>query len=418
MGDFWLSLSVAGVHLLLTWAILERLIRRSRFRREIERVRQIVMIRRAEVLGLQFSIGVKGRRAAAPVAAIARLSARLRAPPGLGDLPDPETLALIALEVSSRLRSGADLQSAWAKTWERLGSGDFQGLGVGGEPLNLVEKTLAVGAVGLWSQRRWKRSMRRRISRGAASALVIACRFSFLAGAPLAEVLREVARGIAVSTRVRRAQERAFVGPQLSARILTALPVAAVAGGEWLGADAIAWFLAGGMGSFCALAGVLLIVIGYSVSGRMIAAARKRAADRTEATVLSDLARSGLSAGASIPTVLTALGQASKEPDLQRIARELLMGAPWRDAWEPLPRRCDLLERGLQPGWEQGVSPLELLAYASEQARETQLATAEEEAGRLAVKLVIPLGLCLLPAFIVLGIVPVVVTLLRAGVGI
>lgn len=64
----------------------------------------------------------------------------------------------------------------------------------------------------------------------------------------------------------------------------------------------------------------------------------------------------------------------------------------------------------LQPAWEQGASPVPLLLRGASRTRKRHTQAAIEAAEKLGVRLVIPLGVCLLPAFFVLGIVPVVVS--------
>lgn len=328
-------------------------------------------------------------------------------------VPDSGVLTLMAVEVSSRLQAGADLARSWEQTWNHLGRGEFLGVDATGSPLNLVG--LPKGRIGVHKEE----------SFSAAESLVTASRFSFLSGAPLAAVLEQVAQSITQAEQARQAQEHAFTGPQLSSRVLTALPLVGVIGGQLLGAGSISWLLSPGLGPLCAVGGVSLLAAGHGVSRRLIRGARERSADQMRSTILCDLARSGLAAGASIPAVLTALGGAESQgmsstaeiPALEQVARELLLGAPWKEAWEVAPAHVKILREGLRPGWEDGVSPLLLLEHSSRQTRRNHVAKAEEEASRLSVKLVLPLGLFLLPAFVCLGIIPVLVNLLSAQLG-
>ncbi|HLS01195.1 MAG TPA: secretion system protein, partial [Beutenbergiaceae bacterium] len=54
--------------------------------------------------------------------------------------------------------------------------------------------------------------------------------------------------------------------------------------------------------------------------------------------------------------------------------------------------------------------PTPLLNQLARSIRANRSAHAKQAAARLAVQLVLPVGLCLLPAFILLGIVPLLVT--------
>ncbi|MBF0696767.1 type II secretion protein F, partial [Actinomyces bowdenii] len=91
----------------------------------------------------------------------------------------------------------------------------------------------------------------------------------------------------------------------------------------------------------------------------------------------------------------------------------LLLGAGWEEAWQAPDdpawrRRRSHLEACLAPGWQDGASPISLLAATAQSLRAGRRSQDEEAAQRLAVRLVLPLGVCYLPAFIILGIVPVI----------
>ena len=115
---------------------------------------------------------------------------------------------------------------------------------------------------------------------------------------------------------------------------------------------------------------------------------------------------------------LAAAGVTSPQVDARILAehllgRALLLGAPWEEAWqapedEQWRARRSRLESCLRPGWEDGASPAALLAATAASLRAGRHARDEEAAERLAVRLVLPLGACHLPAFVILGIAPVV----------
>src|SRR5699024_6503018 len=66
--------------------------------------------------------------------------------------------------------------------------------------------------------------------------------------------------------------------------------------------------------------------------------------------------------------------------------------------------------RALEPAWVDGVSPVPLLRQAAESIRARRTARARAAAARPGVRLVLPLGLCLLPACVRLGLGPVLVS--------
>ncbi len=143
---------------------------------------------------------------------------------------------------------------------------------------------------------------------------------------------------------------------------------------------------------------------------------------RVDPAVVLDLAAAGLDAGASIPGALVALGDALDDAGtagadgeaLRRAAASLMLGSSWEEAWVGTPGRLRALGDALEPAWVDGVAAGPLLTSAADRLRAGVARSAEEAAARLGVRLVVPLGLCFLPSFVLLGLVPVV---LSAGAG-
>lgn len=135
-----------------------------------------------------------------------------------------------------------------------------------------------------------------------------------------------------------------------------------------------------------------------------------------DVAVLLDLAAAAMAAGASVPTALQGLGRAVGDDPTGRALRSagvaLVLGAPWAQAWSGAPAPALELAHALEPAWADGAAPGPVLARAAEAVRARREQRAREDAARLGVRLVLPLGLCYLPAFVLLGIVPV---LLSAG---
>jgi pilus assembly protein TadC len=127
-----------------------------------------------------------------------------------------------------------------------------------------------------------------------------------------------------------------------------------------------------------------------------------------------ELLSAAIASGASIPRALTAVGESldSETGDaLARVGRALLLGASWREAWHGTSDALDVLSKTLRYAWEFGAPCADALHAAREAAEREELTAAKERAQKLGVHLVVPLGLCFLPSFIVLSIIPLVVTL-------
>lgn len=317
-----------------------------------------------------------------------------------------EDLNQMVLEVCGQLRAGTAPNVAWEKTWARRQSEPFAGMTAANEPLFLLHRP----QMAAW--RRWAKRRQANETETVTQAITLASRFSHQTGAPLADVLERVVEGVTAETESRENQRQAFAGPQLSATILTALPLVAVLAGEALGASPLQWFFSGGVGAMVGVAGVALVAAGWWVSRRMIVSAQDATNLPLAAALNCDLVAAAVRSGASVPAALRSLGVATGVEEWGRIGAELVLGAPWAEAWDPVPPGGEVLSDALRSGWEDGVSPLVLLRHMARRARDTQAAKARVAAARLSVKLVAPLGLLLLPAFVALGVAPIAVTLL------
>lgn len=146
---------------------------------------------------------------------------------------------------------------------------------------------------------------------------------------------------------------------------------------------------------------------------------RRSGEPSVDLTVVLDLVGAALGSGAGVPRALEAVGRAVGGGDgagLARAATALLLGAGWSQAWEQTPGRLRPVADALRPAWVHGAPPGDALRVARDQLVHDRRARAKSAAARLGVRLVLPLGLCLLPAFVLLGLVPVMVAL-GSGLG-
>lgn len=123
--------------------------------------------------------------------------------------------------------------------------------------------------------------------------------------------------------------------------------------------------------------------------------------------VAADLIKAGLRAGSSLTDSLRALGRVSGTPELEVFAKALVLGVPWEVASRELPSHWGDLLAVLEPVWKSGVAAENLLADFAGKLRLERSQASRQAAAQLATRLVLPLTLCLLPAFVMLGIVPV-----------
>ncbi len=119
--------------------------------------------------------------------------------------------------------------------------------------------------------------------------------------------------------------------------------------------------------------------------------------------------RSGLDVRGALDHVGRACG-GDAEP-LCSVAAALGIGVTWDEAWLAAPDRFEGLARALAPAWHRGASPVESLAAWGEALLDRAGAAGESAAAALGVRIALPLALCLMPAFILTGIVPLLIAL-------
>jgi hypothetical protein len=132
-----------------------------------------------------------------------------------------------------------------------------------------------------------------------------------------------------------------------------------------------------------------------------------------DAALLHELAATLLDAGLPVARILQCL--ADEIPGclpLRAVVRSLELGLDWDRAWAASPPALARLGEALAFAHLTGAATAGLLRAAAEQQRHAADRAAEYRAAELGVKMVVPLGLCALPAFICLGIIPVVIALL------
>lgn len=184
------------------------------------------------------------------------------------------------------------------------------------------------------------------------------------------------------------------------------------------------WGIAIGCGIAAAVAvgGVPGIAVGAVVAGIVVAVLRRREpveARRRRERVLADLPfaiemlvaclRAGQPTLSAVEVVAGAVGGPLGE-GLASVGRRLMLGADPREAWAALAAEPPLapLARAMTRAALTGAPVAEVLARLAADARQETRALSMADARKVGVRAVAPLGVCFLPAFVCLGIVPVI----------
>lgn len=214
-------------------------------------------------------------------------------------------------------------------------------------------------------------------------------------GAPVAPALDRISAALRGIAEVTRRRNVLLAGPRMTARLVSLLPLAAVAVGFLLGFNPLPVFLTP--------PGLLLLIGGLLLQ----AAGARWARALTERVERGDRV-----AGLACELMWIALaGGSPPQPALRSVADAVSWaGAEWV-SFEEL-RRGSSLERAVATATAAGVPASALLLEAAGELRANTQATIEAEAERLGVRVLVPLACCVLPAFVALGVIPVIVTLL------
>lgn len=143
---------------------------------------------------------------------------------------------------------------------------------------------------------------------------------------------------------------------------------------------------------------------------------REESVPGLDLVVVLELLEVAVGAGAPIPRALEAVGDAVGGEDgraLREVGAALVLGASWRAAWAGADQsgRLEAVTHALRGAWENGAAPGRALRAAGEAKRRESDRRTRTAAGQLGVRLVLPVGLCLLPAFVLIGLVPVFASL-------
>lgn len=224
---------------------------------------------------------------------------------------------------------------------------------------------------------------------GAWSDLAAAWEIATTVGAPLADVLRSLAESLQDASAAADDVRVALAEPAGTARLLLWMPFAGLLLGVALGFDTFSVVVSNPAGIACVVTGLLLVLTARWWTRKLV-----RAAQPAPGTpgIHADLVAVALSGGASIDRALRLVAEStSQEP----------LGATHTVKVLALSRAA-------------GVPAGELLKASAAQDRHASRVQGRLRAARLSSKLLIPLGVCTLPAFLLLGVAPLILSVLSS----
>ncbi len=185
-----------------------------------------------------------------------------------------------------------------------------------------------------------------------------------------------------------------------------------VAAGVGLGA----WMFVGG--SLGPVAGIAAAALSWRTLARVEAPSSRAEREEVERTLphLIDLFASTLRSGADPIAGLAQVCAALPGPAACRLApvvEQARWGAAGAEAWSAVADDEALapLVRAMVRSQTSGASVVQAVERLADELERESLGRAEDAARRVGVSAAVPLGVCLLPAFLLLGVVPTVASL-------
>ncbi len=216
-------------------------------------------------------------------------------------------------------------------------------------------------------------------------------------GSPLAPALQSIAAALRELARMRERRTVLLAGPQATVRMVAALPILSLILSVLLGFDPVP-VLVSPVGAALAVLGMGLLGLGVGWSRAL---QRRVAALDHVAGLEFELAWVALGGGAPASLACRRVVDAVDQ-----------VGAEWV-GFDAFMNDSSLLAT-IRAGTRAGVPLGPLLLEQGRAARAASVANLERGAERLGVRVLVPLGVCVLPAFIVLGVLPVLLSMFGA----
>lgn len=259
--------------------------------------------------------------------------------------------------------------------------------------------------------------------------LQLSLRMSESAGAPLATSLERAAEHAEERIDALLGRQSALAAPRATGRILSWLPLLGLGLGVLMGSDPVGVLTGSILGALTGMLGLGLAFAGRRWTAALVhrAEAESAASNGAEQTsnvppvdtaLVLELLAAQLRAGLAPLAALGTLAEALNSRALYTVCQRLQMGSGWGSAWSgSAAGTFGELRDALAPAYTGGAPSTALLLSLADAHRLSERRAAERAAGKLSVALVVPLGLCSLPAFICLSIVPILISLLPTLTG-
>lgn len=184
----------------------------------------------------------------------------------------------------------------------------------------------------------------------------------------------------------------AYAAPKSTARLVTLLPVITLALAQLVGLDPLSVIVEFGIGTIAVAMGCALLWLGHRWSAKMLL---KAAPEHQDPGAFLDCLAAACQGGLPQAQARALVIEQCEFPNSLIAEDELLIA------------------NSVELSRTQGIGLAALLTSAADSKRERQRFEDTEKIAKLSVSLMIPLGLAVLPAFVLITIVPIAIGLMR-----
>lgn len=205
-----------------------------------------------------------------------------------------------------------------------------------------------------------------------------------VSGAPLGPALTSMAEGLRDQEHTARLVQAELAGPRATLRLVSLLPLLALAGGALGGVDTVSFLFTSRLGLVAVSVGLVCLGLAWWWMRLLV---NRVMATRQPPSPRTDLFLVALGGGLPPRAALSEVDRVMAQWDLEHRAEDGLEG---------------LIELSMRAG-----APLTVLARAHlKHARQIESVEATRAVGALSVHLVLPLGVLVLPAFLLISVLP------------
>jgi tight adherence protein B len=244
---------------------------------------------------------------------------------------------------------------------------------------------------------------------GAWREVGIACQVALVVGAPLAECLRGLAVALRDAHEAADDVRVALAEPAGTARLMSWLPLVAVGLGAALGFDTFGTLFTNPLGLACLAGGGVLIVVAQRWTARLVRSAQSAGdVPGLDAELIAIALTGGVSIDRARAVVRDAHVLSSPRARSDEPRGDAAAGV---DA-AALGHEPDGVDAVLALSKSAGVPAVELLRASAAHARHRARIDGRLRVARLSSRLLLPLGVCTLPAFLLLGVAPMMLSVM------